>query len=118
MKALLAFLPPEEIAAYLARPLERVTSKVINEPRRLRQHLAQIRARGYAESWEEVYPGAVGVAVPIIGPEGFAVASLGIAGPVHRFTPDRVASVAQRLLTAGKELSRRAQNAQLEKAAK
>jgi IclR family transcriptional regulator, acetate operon repressor len=118
MKALLAFLPPEEIAAYLARPLERLTPRAIAEPRRLRQHLAQIRERGFAESWEEVYPGAVGVAVPIIGPEGWAVASLGIAGPVHRFTPERVASVAQRLLTAGKELSRRAQNAQLDKVLK
>jgi DNA-binding IclR family transcriptional regulator len=118
MKALLAFLPPEDIAAYLARPLERLTSRAITRPRRLRQHLAQIRERGYAESWEEVYPGAVGVAVPIIGPDGFAVASLGIAGPVHRFSPDRVVSVAQRLLTAGKELSRRVQNAQLERALK
>ncbi len=115
MKAILAFLPEEDIAAYLKRPLERLTSRAIAEPRRLRHHLAKIRERGYAESWEEVYPGAVGVAVPIIGPDGFALASLGIAGPVHRFTPDRVVSVAQRLLTAGKELSRRAQNAELHK---
>ena len=110
MKAILAFLESEDIAAYLKRPLERLTPRAIADPRRLRHHLAQIKSRGYAESWEEVYPGAVGVAVPLLGPDGVAVASLGIAGPVHRFTPERVASIAQRLLVAGKELSRRAQS--------
>jgi DNA-binding IclR family transcriptional regulator len=114
MKAILAFLTPEDIAAYLKRPLERLTPRAIADPRRLRQHLAQIRERGYAESWEEVYPGAVGVAVPLLSPDGVAVASLGIAGPVHRFNPERVSSIAQELLSAGKELSRGAQNAYVE----
>ncbi len=115
MKALLAFLPPEEIEAYLKGPLEKPTARAIAGQRRLRAHLAQIRQRGYAESWEEVYPGAVGVAVPIVGPDGVPVASLAIAGPVHRFTPDRVVKVAHELLPAGKELSRRIQNLQEEK---
>ena len=116
MKALLAFLPPEEIEAYLKRPLEKPTGRAIADPRKLRAHLAQIRQRGYAESWEEVYPGAVGVAVPIVGPDGVPVASLAIAGPVHRFTPDRVVTVAQKLMPAGKELSRRIQSLEEEKA--
>jgi len=118
MKAILAFLTPEDIAAYLKRPLERLTPRAIADPRRLRQHLAQIRERGYAESWEEVYPGAVGVAVPLLGPDGVALASLGIAGPIHRFTPERVVTIAQRLSSVGKELSRRAQNMYLEGASK
>jgi IclR family acetate operon transcriptional repressor len=118
MKAILAFLTPEDIAAYIKRPLERLTRRAIGDPRRLRQHLAQIRERGYAESWEEVYPGAVGVAVPLFGPDGIAVASLAIAGPVHRFTPRRVATIAHRLLSAGQELSRQAQSAYLEGASR
>jgi DNA-binding IclR family transcriptional regulator len=109
MKALLAFLAPEEIDAYLRRPLARPTPRAIGDPRRLRREIAQIRERGYAESWEEVYPGAVGVAVPILGRDDQVVASLGIAGPVHRFTPERALAVAQRLLPAGKELGRRIQ---------
>jgi len=111
MKALLAFLPPAEIEAYLKHPLERVTERVITDPRKLRAHLAQIRDRGCAESWEEVYPGAVGVAVPIVGADSYAVASLGIAGPRHRMTPERVRAIALKLLPAGKELSRRVQTA-------
>lgn len=110
MKALLAFLPDDEIEAYLKRPLEKPTARAIGDPRKLRQHLTLIRQRGYAESWEEVYPGAVGVAVPIFGADGDPVASLGIAGPVHRFTPGRVATIAQQLLPVAKELGRRIQN--------
>ncbi len=111
MKALLAFLSPGEVEAYLKQPLERVTARVITDPRKLRAHLAQIQERGYAESWEEVYPGAVGVAVPVLGVDGYAVASLGIAGPLHRVTPERVKTIAHKLLPAGKELSRRVQAA-------
>jgi DNA-binding IclR family transcriptional regulator len=109
MKALLAHLAPDEIEAHLSRPLERPTPRAIGDPKRLRRELAEIRERGYAESWEEVYRGAVGVAVPIIGADGYAVASLGVAGPVHRFTAERVAAIAHKLLPAGKELSRRVQ---------
>ncbi len=107
MKAILAFLSADEIEAYLRRPLKAMTRRTITDPRRVRKHLIEIRERGYAESWEEVYPMAVGVAVPIFGVEGFAIASLGIAGPVQRFTPERVESTAQRLLPAGKDLSQK-----------
>ncbi len=107
MKALLAFRPQAEIDAYLRRPLERRTPQSITDAKRLRAHLAQIRQRGYAESWEEVYPGAVGVAVPVLGADGYAVASLGIGAPVHRCTRERVEAIAQTLRSAARELGRR-----------
>lgn len=107
MKALLAFLSRDEIEAYLRRRLERLTPQSIVDPRRLRGHLEQVRQRGYAESWEEVYPGAVGVAVPVLSAEGLPLASLGIGAPVHRCTPQRVEAIAQKLKVAARELGRR-----------
>ncbi len=104
MKALLAFLPQAEIEAYLRRPLERRTAHSITDPKRLRAHLAQIRQRGYAESWEEVYPGAVGIAVPVLGADGYAVASLGIGAPVHRCSRERIEAIAQKLRSAAREI--------------
>lgn len=109
MKAILAFLPPEQIDAYLRRPLVQLTPRTIVDAKRLRKHLAEIREQGYADSSEEVYPKAVGVAVPVLGIEGYAVASLGIAGPVHRLPSDRVEQIAELLLRAGRELNRRIQ---------
>jgi IclR family acetate operon transcriptional repressor len=111
MKALLAFLPDDEIDAYLLRKLERLTPHSIADPKRLRAHLAAIRQRGYAESREEVYPGAVGVAVPVLGGERRPLASLGVGAPVHRCSPQRVEAIAQRLRQAARELARRARGA-------
>ncbi len=109
MKAILAFLPEAEIEQYLRRKLERYTPRTIGDPRKLRRHLAEIRGKGYAESWEEVYSGAVGVAAPIFGFDGYAVASLAVAGPIHRMTSQRVSGLAQIVTAAGKDVSRRLQ---------
>lgn len=109
MKAILAFLPEDEIRQYLRRKLQRYTPRTICDPRKLRRHLAEIRTKGYAESWEEVYVGAVGVAVPVLGPDGHTNASLAIAGPLQRMTPQRVSALAPSLIEAGKDVSRRLQ---------
>lgn len=109
MKAILAFAPEADVRQYLHRKLERYTSKTICDPRRLHRHLTEIRARGYAESREEVYVGAVGVAAPILGLDGHAIASLAISGPIQRMTPQRVTGLAQILMDAAKDVSRRLQ---------
>lgn len=106
MKAILAFLPEADVRQYLRRKLERLTPRTIHDRQRLERHLAEIRGKGYAESWEEVYAGAVGVAAPIVGFDGHAVGSLAIAGPVHRMTAQRVAELAQVVLAAAKDVSR------------
>lgn len=109
MKAILAFCSEAEIRQYLRRKLERYTSQTICDPRKLGRHLAEIRVHGYAESWEEVYVGAVGVGVPILGFDGHAIASLAVAGPIQRMTSQRVSALGQILMDAGKDVSRRLQ---------
>lgn len=109
MKAILAFSAEAEIDRYLRRKLERLTHRTVCDPRQLRRHLAEIREKGYAESWEEVYVGAVGVAVPILGFDGGAIGSLAISGPTQRMTPQRVGALAQILITAGKDVTRKLQ---------
>jgi DNA-binding IclR family transcriptional regulator len=105
MKVILAFSPEDDIGRYLRRRLERYTPNTICQPRRLRLHLAEIRAKGYAESWEEVFVGATGIAVPILGVDGHANASLAVAGPTQRMTHERVRAIAQDLIAAGKEVT-------------
>jgi DNA-binding IclR family transcriptional regulator len=53
-KALLAWLPDEELEPLLARPLERFTGSTISDPARLRTELARVRRRGYATSRGEL----------------------------------------------------------------
>ena len=92
-KALLAFLPEEEIANRLSVPLPAVTPKTITDPERLRADLAETRRRGYAISMEETDPGAGGVAAPVRTTDGYAIAAIGVAGPLHRLGSARLRQV-------------------------
>lgn len=88
-KALLAFMPGDEIDALIARPLERCCSATITGRTALLADLAAIRARGWASSFEETNVGVWGIAVPVLSATD-VVCAVGIAGPGPRLTADRV----------------------------
>jgi IclR family acetate operon transcriptional repressor len=83
-KALLAFLPAVEVERVLSNPLEKLCKATIDEPDQLRKELQTIRRRGWARSFEETNIGVWGVAMTLLDDAGFAVASVGIAGPRAR----------------------------------
>lgn len=89
-KALLAYLPDDEITAVSARGLQSVTKKTITDPARLRREVAEIRRNGYATSFEETDEGICGVAVPVRDRRGDVVASLAISGPLLRMNHDNI----------------------------
>jgi len=89
-KVLMAYLPDEEIQAIVQeKGLPRLCVNTITDPDRLREELARIRERGYAESHEETDLGAWGVATPVFDREGRVVAAIGVAGPRSRYTEQR-----------------------------
>ncbi|MBX6387308.1 MAG: IclR family transcriptional regulator [Microbispora sp.] len=65
-KALLAFEPAWFVCSYLSRPLERPTPHTITEPGRLARELAQVRAQGYATTYEEMTLGSCSAAAPVL----------------------------------------------------
>lgn len=104
-KVLLAFLESSEQEAYLAQgDLTATTSSTITDPERLREDLAEIRARGYARSLAERQEGAASVAAPILDRHGLPVAALSVCGPLERFAP-KMDTAASELLAAARELS-------------
>lgn len=88
-KALLAFMPADEMDSLTAGPLERCCSATITGKLALRRELAAIRARGWASSYEETNVGVWGIAVPVLSATD-VVCAVGIAGPSPRLTVDRV----------------------------
>ncbi len=88
-KALLAFMPDEEVERLIEHPLERFCQSTITDPRSLRRELKAIRARGWASSYEETNVGVWGIAVPVVS-ESDVVCAVGIAGPSPRLTVERV----------------------------
>ena len=87
-KIFLAHRTPEQIEAYLNRPLERYTERTLAEPSALRAHLAEIRAQGYGWTHGEYEEQIIGVAAPVKGSNGQVVACINVCGPSFRFPPE------------------------------
>ncbi|MFJ8921402.1 MULTISPECIES: IclR family transcriptional regulator [unclassified Streptomyces] len=86
---LLAWLPEEQCRELLAtQRLQRFTARTITDVDILMDRLAQIRRESYAVSRGELDTDILGIAAPVNGPSGSAVAALSVAALEHR-VPDR-----------------------------
>src|SRR5207244_10401496 len=81
-KAMLAFLPDDEIDRLYDSPAELAsrTRNTITTLARLKSELAAIRRRGYAVAQEETTEGIVCIGSPILGADGRPEAAISLAG--------------------------------------
>jgi DNA-binding IclR family transcriptional regulator len=70
------------------------------------QH-ADVRARGYATSVDELEVGLTAMAAPVLGVDGTAHAALSISGPTARLTSERIAELAPLLVEEADALAER-----------
>jgi DNA-binding IclR family transcriptional regulator len=103
-KAMLAFLDPAEVDAYLSGPLPKLGPRTVTTVKQLRKELAEVRERGFAASSEERMEGAGSVAAPVLGADGRPAAVISVCGPVERFR-DEAEEAARRLVAATGALS-------------
>ncbi len=97
-KALLAGLPPTELAMVLeGLTLVATTPNTQIERRLLLRQIARAREVGYASEQDEFIEGASGVAVPVVFEEGRPLAAIGVVGPTSRLA-DRVPALGDVLL--------------------
>lgn len=97
-KAILAFLPPEELEAFLAgAPFSAYSSSTLVSREALEKELAKTRDRGFAMDNEEWLPGITCVAAPIFNYRGLPAYSISLAGPSFRMTRDTVDRIQQKL---------------------
>ncbi len=119
-KVLLADLPDAELGDYLAHAvLEVHTPHTITDAARLRERLAAVRDRGFDVSIEELHPGMVAVAVPILV-DGRAIGGLTASSTTVRESEQSlVESVVPVLREASERIARtyRAANPQLYRSA-
>jgi len=107
-KALVAFLPEEELEAVICRlDFQPYTPRTITDPDRFRAHCQQIRAQGYAVDDEELYPGVRCIAAPIRGHDGSVLASLGISGPTTRLQSEVISRLGRIVMKYAQEVSGR-----------
>jgi len=89
-KAILAYLPPAERAAYLAgAPFPARTPKSLTGRRALEQSVAQVRVRGYAIDDQEFEPGVCCVGAPYFDSDSVVRGAITVAMPSSRFAASR-----------------------------
>jgi DNA-binding IclR family transcriptional regulator len=93
-KALLAFVPDDEVERLLAPPLRRFTSDTVTDARRIRTELRTIRTQDYAVDFGGYIAGVHAVAAPVRDSTGSVVASLGIVAPAGRLAASKVKAFA------------------------
>ncbi len=107
-KVLLAHLPEEELDGLISlRGLKRFTSNTITDPEQLKDHLARVRAQGFAIDDTEHEEAIRCVAAPVRNYRNEVVAALSISGPASRLSRERLAQLADLVRAAALRISRR-----------
>jgi len=103
-KLLLAWLPEDELAAFLRRPLTALTPATITDPRALRAELRKVRECGYGTEIEEFEPGLHAVSAPAHDARDKPIAILSVSGPAYRIPRPRLDDIAASVVQAAAAL--------------
>lgn len=107
-EALLAWLPPAEIAQILRdAPPRRFTDSTLVDRAAIEERMSQIRKNGYALSRGELDPDVLGIAAPIRGYDESVRAAVSIAALSSRVTTKQAKTMATAVLDAAAKITNR-----------
>lgn len=106
-KAMMAYLPPAEVASILERTkMTAFTEHTITTRTALKAKLEEVRSLGFAMDDEELEEGLVCVAVPILNGTGYPIAAISVSGPKQRMTKEHVEAICEELKQQAVAMSR------------
>ena len=106
-KVLLAWLPPGELDAVLARyDWQRKTATTLVDADAFRAHLREVKARGWAVDDQEDLANIRCVAAPVLDAGGNVVAALSAVGTILDISAERLAPLAEQIGETARQLSR------------
>jgi DNA-binding IclR family transcriptional regulator len=97
-RSLLAFASEAVTEQVLARPRAPLAAGTLLDEAEIRARLDLIRANGWGISWQETFDGAWALAAPILDEAGGALASIGVAAPISRHSPETEEATRRALL--------------------
>jgi DNA-binding IclR family transcriptional regulator len=106
-KALLAWQPDAYLDRYHEDGLQRFTPLTLGDLAALRGELDDVRRQGFALNRGEWRDSVCGVAAPVFGVGGRAVAALGLSGPASRLSAERLKDFADQITAAARELTQK-----------
>lgn len=105
-KAMLAFLPQDQHAAYLdSAVFQEYTPNTITDKETFKNELEKVYKQGYALDNEEWAFGVSCVASPVFDFTDYPSYAISVSGPSHRLTDEKVARIARDLTRLCKSLS-------------
>jgi DNA-binding IclR family transcriptional regulator len=105
-KAILAFLPEEEVDGYLKTvDFQPLAPNTITSAAKMRSALEKIRRNGFAVDDEELSIGLRCVAAPVFDYTGRSSYAISISGPSHRMTETRIAAMSEMVMAICQGLS-------------
>lgn len=103
-KLLLAWLPEDQLAAFLRRPLTALTPATITDPQGLYEELLEVRDREYGIEVEEFEVGLHAVSAAARDARGKPLAILSVSGPAYRMPRGQLHEIGALLLAAAAQL--------------
>jgi DNA-binding IclR family transcriptional regulator len=104
---ILAHLTPGEQDEVIRYNLPRMRDFAGLDEAFLRAEMARVRAIGFCDGAQGLIPGMAGLGVPIVTPEGRAVAALSVGSTTDRMTPERNAVIAEILMSEARQIGAR-----------
>jgi len=104
-KAILAWLPEDEMRRILANGMKRFTNNTITEFPALVESLRIVRRNGYAIDHEEFLPGVICVGAAIRDQAGTVIGAISASTPTMRASEEHVASMRDQIIAATRALS-------------
>jgi len=104
-KAILAWLPEDEMRRILAHGMKRFTENTITEFPALVESLRIVRRNGYAIDHEEFLPGVICVGAAIRDQAGTVIGAISASTPTMRASEEHVASMRDEIIAATRALS-------------
>ena len=105
-KAILAFVPEENVKSILKRGMARYTQNTILSQKAFFESIQEARERGFALSEQEFEEGINAIAAPIFNSKSKPIASVSIAGPAYRLTRGRMIEIGSDLVAAANNIAR------------
>jgi IclR family acetate operon transcriptional repressor len=104
-KAILAWLPEDEIRRFLAGGMKRYTDKTITEFPALLESLRIVRRNGYAIDREEFLPGVICVGAAIRDQAGTVIGAISASTPTMRASEEHISLMRDEINAATRALS-------------
>lgn len=104
-KAMLAY-QPAQVVAQVAEHIEPHTDRTVRNQRELARELQKVRQAGYAVNRGEWRDSVRGVAAPVLGHAGHAIAAVGVFGPAERLPGKRLDALAALVKETAGRISR------------